>query len=244
MAYLWIDEQQLDSYICNDGMIKILNDRLWKYSEQYDGWVLSDNVDLGIAFGTAMYTIAGKQCLWFNEQGGYNITQIEERVNGSINYLINAYGTTINNSYNITAPLLDTWHVDNGFGAPILDTANMLSGMTLYNDSFRKIHQETWPKMQTDLELLYVDYPTVMVRSAIVEQVGTLTFEVLVAVPPKVGDTINTKMIIKLDGTLTKVTKNGVDVSKSDITVNGNELTLNTDIDVNQGNVFQVMTSS
>ena len=48
MAYLWLDEKHVDEFVCNDGLIIVLDDRLWYYSEQYDGWVLRDNVDLGI----------------------------------------------------------------------------------------------------------------------------------------------------------------------------------------------------
>eukprot|EP01084_Bolivina_argentea_P152977 266739_1 len=210
MAYLWLDETAIDEFVCNDGLIILLDDRLWKHSEEYDGWVLMNHVDMGIAFGTAIYTIGGKQCIWFNEKAGYNTTIIEDRVNGSINYLINRFGTTVKNSYNITAPLLATKSVDNGFGAPIMDTSNMLTGMTLFNDSFRKIHNEQWPELQTSLELLYVDYPNVMVRFAKVLQSGLLQFEIVVAVPSNI---INgeTEMIVKLDGVdnLSKVILNG-----------------------------------
>eukprot|EP01083_Nonionella_stella_P203561 742720_1 len=230
-AYLWLNQNEIDQFVCNNGLIIVFNDRLWHYSppNEYDGWVLRNNVDLGIGFGTSFYSIGAKQCLWFNERAGYNITEIEDRINGSINYLINRWGSTVNNSYGIKAPLLQTKGCDNGFGAPILDTANILTSMTLNNDSWRKVHNSKWPVMQTSLELLSVDYPNIMVRSARVLQNGLLQFEIAVAVPKNI---INgeTKMIVKLNGNgnnLQKVTMNGNDLPENQYTVSGNMLTIN-----------------
>eukprot|EP01084_Bolivina_argentea_P152976 266738_1 len=150
MAFLWLNEKEIDEFVCNSGLMILLDDRLWHYSppDKYNGWVLRNNLELGIGFGSAMYTVGGKQCIWFNERAGKNVSKIEDRVNGTINYLINRWGGTVKNNYNLSAPLLFTKHFDNGFGAPIMDTALMLTGMTLYNDSWRQIHNNKWPEFQ------------------------------------------------------------------------------------------------
>ncbi len=130
MSYLWLNDKEINEFVCNDGLIILFDDRLWYYSERYKGWTLRNELLIsdGIGFGNAMYTVGAKQCLWLQE--GYNTTAIEERINGTINYLINRWDVQVENRYNISAPLLNTTEFDAGYGSAIMDTFTMLMGMT------------------------------------------------------------------------------------------------------------------
>lgn len=223
-------------FCCND--VQLLSNRLWRYDKRNQDWVLRNNIMTGIGFETAMYTIAAKQCLWFNGKAGYNVTEIEDRINGSIAYLINRFGMNVNNSYQLKAPLFDTWSVDNGIGAPVMDTANVLISMTLFNDSLRQIYLN--PKWQTKIQVVYVDYPNVMVRYARMIQNMTLQFEIVNAIAIIKPTTI----IVEIDSScqgVQSIVLNGNSLDPSQWSLQNHQISINITVNMSDAYLFQVV---
>lgn len=247
VSYLWLNHSDINSFICNDGLLKLYNRSSWIFDKKYNGSFIDDPFG-GTCFSTALYSVAAKQCLWFNQMNENiskdTIENIKDKIIFSRDYLINKFGVTLNNKYNITAPFINSsgYNCDKTQGCSIINTALLGASMSIYNDSWRKIHSNPWPKVQTEFELISVNYPFVMVRYAMVDVYNNnlLQFELVVAVNQ---DQKNTLIQVRLNGNLDKVMQNQQELVMDQLNINENILTINTTISVSESSLFDVFTT-
>eukprot|EP01084_Bolivina_argentea_P059768 109191_1 len=239
VSYLWLNENDLYSFVCNNGYLKLYNRHAWISDKKYNGSYIDDPFG-GTCFSTSLYIVGAKQCLYFNSLNkSIDINGIMERIEYSRNYLVNKYGVVLKNKYNITAPFINSsgHNCDKTQGASIINTALFGASLSVYNNSWKLIHSKPWPQKQIDFELLYVNYPYVMVRYAMVNENNVLEFELVVAVGK---DQYNSIISVKLNGGFNKVTQNGEILPTNKLNINGNILIINTTIKVVESSLFYV----